>query len=140
MEAHETKPDLTVLYSELDLKPDCSLAELQLAYRRRISELHSERVAGSSPSPERLAVLRDLISLYTTANRFHRRYGRLPGAAPARGRALVPARIPLPRSGDAYAPSSSEPPARSQWGLALALGLLVLAFALLALLSGEWLR
>lgn len=139
MDGHETRPDLTALYTELGLKPNCSLAELQLAYRRRISELHSDRMAGGTPSPERLAVLRDLVSLYATASRFHRRYGRLPGAAPQRGRTLASERMPMARSSDAYGPPAAEPP-RSAWGLGLALGLLVMAFALLALLSGEWLR
>jgi hypothetical protein len=135
------KPDLTALYSELGLRPDCSLAELQLAYRRRISELQSKRMAGSSPSAENLAALRDLLSLYTTASRFHRRYGRLPGAPPQRSRALAPGRLPMTRSREAF---DSRPPAdpssRSQFGLGLALGMLVLLFVLLALASGEWMR
>lgn len=78
------KPDLTLLYSQLGLKPDCSLAELQLAYRRRISELQPNRLEAGSQSPESSALLRNLIWLYTTASRFHRRYGRLPGAAAQR--------------------------------------------------------
>lgn len=135
------KPDLTALYSELRLRPDCSLAELQLAYRRRISELQSDRMAGSTPSPESLARLRDLISLYTTASRFHRRYGRLPGAAPQRSRAFVSSRFPVAPEPQAWGDrSSDEPPTRSPWGLGLALGLLALLFVLLALASGEWLR
>jgi hypothetical protein len=133
------KTDLTLLYSELGLRPDCSLAELQVAYRRRISQLHTDRDLGS-PSPERLAMLRDLISLYATANRFHRRYGRLPGAAPQRPRTLL-TRMPAARSPDAYAPRpSGEQPSRSQLGLGVALGLLVLLFVVLALASGEWMR
>lgn len=78
------KPDLTLLYSQLGLKPDCSLAELQLAYRRRISELQPNRLEAGSQSPESSALLRNLIWLHTTASRFHRRYGRLPGAAAQR--------------------------------------------------------
>jgi hypothetical protein len=78
------KPDLTLLYSQLGLKPDCSLAELQLAYRRRISELQPNRLEAGSQSPESSTLLRNLIWLYTTASRFHRRYGRLPGAAAQR--------------------------------------------------------
>jgi hypothetical protein len=135
------KPDLTALYSELRLRPDCSLAELQLAYRRRISELQSNRMAGSTPSPESLATLRDLISLYTTASRFHRRYGRLPGAPPQRGRAFESTRFPVARAPQAWGePSSDEQPTRSPWGMGVALGLLVLLFLLLALASGEWMR
>ena len=78
------KRDLTLLYSQLGLKPDCSLAELQLAYRRRISELQPNHLEPGSQSPESSALLRNLIWLYATASRFHRRYGRLPGAAAGR--------------------------------------------------------
>lgn len=81
------KPDLTLLYSQMGLKPNCSLAELQLAYRRRISELQPNPMDAGSQSPESHALLRNLIWLYTTASRFHRRYGRLPGAAPVHARA-----------------------------------------------------
>ena len=135
------KTDLTLLYSELGLRPDCSLAELQLAYRRRISQLHSDRMpAGMPPSPEQLATLRDLVSLYTTANRFHRRYGRLPGATPPRPRTLLSARRPSTRSPGSfgYRPAGEQP--RAQSGLGVAVGLLALLFALLALASGEWMR
>lgn len=136
------KPDLTMLYSELGLRPNCSLAELQLAYRRRISELQSDRAAGSVPAPEVTAVLRDLISLYTTASRFHRRYGRLPGAAPQRSGVshIVyggPRHAP-PDEGVHPSADASSP--RSPVGLGAVLTLLVLLFALLALASGDWLR
>jgi hypothetical protein len=137
------KPDLTLLYSQLDLKPNCSLADLQLAYRRRISELHAHRTAGSSPSPETTAALRDLVGLYTTASRFHRRYGRLPGA-PAHHRpgALHSMPIAGPQSPAAYSerPSDERRSPRSRVALGLAVTVLVLLFALLALASGEWLR
>ena len=49
------KPDLTLLYSQLGLRPDCSLAELQLAYRRRISELQPNPLDPGSQSPETYA-------------------------------------------------------------------------------------
>jgi hypothetical protein len=84
------KPDLTLLYSQLGLKPDCSLAELQLAYRRRISELQPNRLEAGAQSPESSTLLRNLIWLYTTASRFHRRYGRLPGAAAQRAATQSP--------------------------------------------------
>lgn len=133
------KPDLTLLYSELGLKSNCSLAELQLAYRRRISELQPSR---SPQSPESTAMLRDLISLYTTANRFHRRYGRLPGAAPDHPGSGHPqhairrtySHYRLPAEGNRH----PLPSPRIAWGLAVVL--LVLLFGFLALASGEWLR
>lgn len=135
------KPDLTLLYSELGLKPNCSLAELQLAYRRRISELQPNRTAGSTSTPESTAALRDLIGLYTTANRFHRRYGRLPGAAPNRSPVAHSSHSSVHRNRMRYtpAPESQESPS-PRIALGLAVMLLVLLFVLVALASGEWLR
>jgi hypothetical protein len=136
------KPDLTLLYSELGLEPNCSLEQFQLAYRRRISELQPNRLGGGAQSPESAFLLRDLIGLYTTANRFHRRYGRLPGAAPRRFGAGPLPRASLRRTYVAYnaRPSESRPEPSSRVALALAIALLILLFGLLALASGEWLR
>ncbi|RNF83276.1 hypothetical protein [Montanilutibacter psychrotolerans] len=137
------KPDLTLLYSQLGLKPNCSLEELQLAYRRRISELQSNREAGSTPSPESAAALRDLIGLYTTASRFQRRYGRLPGAPPRRsgsaGHSMYAAPMRV-RARYAAPPSGNRPSTRSRVMLGMAVTILVLVFGLLAVASGEWLR
>lgn len=134
------KPDLTLLYSELGLQPNCSLEEFQLAYRRRISQLQPNRLAGSQ-TPESAYLLRDLIALYSTASRFHRRYGRLPGAAPHRfGMGSLPnARSPQPYVYDPR-PSDNRPAAPSRFALVLAVTMLVFLFVLLALVSGEWLR
>jgi len=132
------KPDLTTLYSELGLEPDCSLAEFQFACRRRISKLQP-RGLGVAVPPEAHAELRDLIGLYKTATRFHRRYGRLPGAAPNRspGSATVRSRLPRPRLVQGSEASDGELPSR----LALVMAaLLVLLFAAVALVSGEWFR
>lgn len=139
------KPDLTLLYSELGLNPNCTLAELQLAYRRRISQLQPNRSGGEQP-PEAVAMLRNLIWLYTSATRFHRRYGRLPGAPPRHDGGTIghpgqtsPQRIPstpapyIPVSADA----PSRPPRVALW---VAIALLVLLFVLVAVASGEWLR
>lgn len=135
------KPDLTLLYSELGLEPNCSLAELQLAYRRRISELQPNRTGGLQ-SAESNAVLRDLIGLYTTATRFHRRYGRLPGAAPHRsGKVSAPVRTPMPfRAQPPSRPLESADTAAPRLAFWAAVVLLVLLFVLVALASGEWLR
>lgn len=76
------KPDFSLLYSELDLPPDCSLEEFQCAYRRRIAELHPDKAGIDPPSPEAQAALPALISTYVAVNRFHRRYGRMPGGSP----------------------------------------------------------
>jgi len=75
------EPDLSLLYSELDLPLDCTLEEFKCAYRRRISELHPDR-KGEHQAPEAQEALLALISTYVAVNRFHRRHGRMPGAAP----------------------------------------------------------
>ena len=134
------KPDLTLLYSELGLKPNCTLAELQLAYRRRISQLQPHRNGGVQ-TPESIAVLRDLIWLYTSATRFHRRYGRLPGAAPHHVGTVIGLNrsVHVPTS---YHSQSSDEPAQQPLRIAfwVAMALLVVLFILVAVASGEWLR
>lgn len=133
------KPDLTLLYSQLGLKPDCSLAELQLAYRRRISELQPNHPDTGLQSPESSALLRNLIWLYATASRFHRRYGRLPGAAAGRvasrsGATVVPhtynATIPRP-----YVAAYQQVPSRDRQAVPsrIAVGL---SFLLVILMAG----
>lgn len=74
--------NFTQLYSQLDLSPDCSPEDLKRAYRRRIAELHPDRRDGDGRSPETAGELRELISQYVAATRFHRRHGRLPGGSP----------------------------------------------------------
>lgn len=74
------KPDLDLIYSELDLQPNCSLEQFQRAYRKRIAELHPDR--SRHASQEKQAALRDLIRVYAMVTRFHRRYGRMPGGYP----------------------------------------------------------
>ena len=73
------KLDLDSLYSELDLRPNCSLEEFQRAYRRRIGALHPDRPRVGLPTAETQAQLQDLIWLHAAVTRFHRRYGRMPG-------------------------------------------------------------
>lgn len=133
------KPDLTLLYSQMGLKPDCSLAELKLAYRRRISELQPDPLNAESQSPETSAMLLDLIWLYSTASRFHRRYGRLPGAAPRRRQAA----IERPRDTAVQSTYADEPPRdaeepRAPGVLGVSFLLLILVLGLLA--WGEWLN
>jgi len=132
------KPDLTLLYSQLGLKPDCSLAELQLAYRRRISELQPNHLEAGSQSPESSALLRNLIWLYTSASRFHRRYGRLPGAAPHGATAGDSATANFPRTyvahGQAHSANRQVVPSRIALGISIFLAILL--FGMLAL--GDW--
>ena len=123
------KPDLTLLYSQLGLKPDCTLAELQLAYRRRISELQPNRLEAGAQSPESSALLRNLIWLHTTASRFHRRYGRLPGAAATRRAAAESSGATVQRPYVSYqqAPSRERgaPPPRAVLGFSFLLVILL---------------
>ncbi|MFC0679113.1 J domain-containing protein [Lysobacter korlensis] len=75
-------PDFSLVYSQLDLPPDCSLEEFRSAYMRRIAELHPDRRGSEPASAEAQATLRELVSTYVAVTRFHRRYGRMPGASP----------------------------------------------------------
>lgn len=76
------KPDFSLVYSQLDLRPDCSLEEFRSAYMRRIAELHPDRSGREPATVEAQATLRELVSTYVAVTRFHRRYGRMPGASP----------------------------------------------------------
>jgi len=136
------KPDLTSLYTELGLRPDCSLAELQLAYRRKIAELHPDGGQHAQLTPEAGIALRRLIALYTTAIRFHRRYGRLPGASPRTSGLREPALPVVARAYVEHLPVPTPPPQapRARIALSVAVTLLAVLFGLLALASGEWLR
>lgn len=75
------EPDFSQLYSDLELPPDCSLDEFNRAYRRRIAQLHPDRRGNSASSADGNAALSELIATYTAVNRFHRRYGRMPGTS-----------------------------------------------------------
>jgi hypothetical protein len=132
------KPDLTLLYSQLGLRPDCSLAELQLAYRRRISELQPDRLEPGSQSPESSALLRNLIWLYTSASRFHRRYGRLPGAAPNGAPAGGSPGANIQRTRMAHGPARSDNPQRTPSRVALGLSIFLTILLLAVLVLADW--
>lgn len=128
------KRDLAQLYSQLELSPGCTLEELQRAYRRRIAELHPDRLAGARP-PEG-GKLPDLIWLYTAAVRFHRRHGRLPGAGPVhvanvqRVTTTTPADGAAPPPRPATRPQDIPSPSRRYSLLAIGLVVLLLVLAL----------
>lgn len=67
--------DFNALYRELGIEPDCALDDLRLAYRRRVADLHPDRVGASGEDD-----LKSLNLRYAAALEFHRHYGRLPGA------------------------------------------------------------
>ncbi len=75
------RPDFSQLYAQLDLTPACSLDQLKHAYRRRIAELHPDRLNAALPAGDSMPVS-ELNAIYAAALRFHRQYGRLPGARP----------------------------------------------------------
>lgn len=130
------KPDLESIYSQLDLHPSCSLEEFQRAYRKRIAELHPDRSVGAARSPDTQALLRNLIWVYATVNRFHRRYGRMPGGYPTNERrALTSMAMPPNRP---YIPGD-EGEVGGEEGRRSTLTLAVLFIALLILVaSWSW--
>lgn len=115
--------DFLALYQELGLRADCSLEEFKLAHRKRVGALHPDRAGGGEAAMQELPRLN---ALYTRAMEFHRRHGRLPGAAQpaATTGPRVPPRAATPSMATPDAPAAS----RRNW-LPL---LLVLAAALIA--------
>jgi len=77
--------DFLRLYQELGLAPGASLDELRRAYRRRVSELHPDRVGMTytATAPGAAERLQQLTTLYSAATQFHRQHGRLPGTVNA---------------------------------------------------------
>ncbi|MGV8940244.1 MAG: J domain-containing protein [Lysobacter sp.] len=72
--------DFVKFYAELGLRPDCSLDELKLAYRRRVAQLHPDRRGPGATPIDAHQRLSSLIASYRASLRFHRQYGRLPGS------------------------------------------------------------
>ena len=118
--------DFLLLYAELKVSPDCSLDHFKRAYRRRVGELHPDRVQGK-PSPAMMLRLQNLTRLHDEAMRFHDRHGRLPGAN---------SQAPQSAAGDTPAPRAAAPradaPARS------AARSILIAALLLAGLAVAW--
>lgn len=138
------KRDMSQLYSRLGLRPGCTLDEFKHAYLRRIAELHPDHVNGAVGDAN---ALNELVWLYATARRFHRRHGRLPGAqvratpSPAAYRSVGMVRSePVQSAGAGQAEHAALIPARSERPLpAATLVLPLVAVLLLILLSGDWL-
>lgn len=74
--------DFVSFYQQLGLGPDCSLAQLKNAYRRRVAELHPDRNPQRRGDADDAAQLQELTAAYHAALGFERRHGRLPGARP----------------------------------------------------------
>ena len=108
--------DFAQLYLHLGIRSDCTLHEFKQACRRRIRQQHPDRLAASEPGHPTLVPLAELLALYAKALRFHRRHGRLPGAAPATATAVAGieavrrVNVAVPRSQPIH--SNAMPPAR----------------------------
>lgn len=124
--------DFERLYQEFGLDPGASVDDLKLAYRRRVSVLHPDRLDARDPISQHLATehLSRLTSMYEAAIGFHRQHGRLPGAMPSARSAPV---NEAPAAGATFA-YDTPAPVRSRslvWWL-LALGIIALFAWLIA--------
>ena len=111
--------DFLLLYKELRLRPGCGLGEFRQAYRRRVAELHPDRVQHHLYE-DAAARLSNLNAMYASAMDFHKQYGRLPGEAAV----YRPDPTPRPHTPPLHAGPAGAPPKRSSWLLTV---LLVLA-------------
>lgn len=131
------EPDFSSLYSQLNLSPDCTLEELQHAYRRRVGELHPDRGGDAATQDDAQQQLAGLILQYKTAVQFHRVHGRLPGSPRGAG---TPDGTTEAGHRLADRPAHASPPARpGESGTATRngwLAALLIALALYLLLSG----
>lgn len=135
--------DFLDLYGKLGLDSGCGLAEFKRAYRRHVAMLHPDRPAGIQPDPETACVgpLEELIAQYGAAMEFHRRHGRLPGAAMPPSRFTMPDAAAQPAYSSSVPPNTplrTSPPARSKLLVALAMigtGVLLWNIATMALLT-----
>ena len=102
--------DFAQLYSQLGIRTDCSLEEFKQACRRRIREQHPDVSGPDVASVATQIPLAELLPLYAKALRFHRKHGRLPGAAPAQAPPLART-MPLRERSFAAGASSTGTPA-----------------------------
>lgn len=131
--------DFLRLYHEFGLEPDASVDDLKLAYRRRVSALHPDRLS-IDPISQHLAGehLTRLTTLYNAALRFHQQHGRLPGAsASVRGditRPPAPAESAPARGSVSRDREEGHAPGHVRWWLLgmLVLGLLIWSISRLA--------
>ncbi|HVI59257.1 MAG TPA: hypothetical protein VM619_10365 [Luteimonas sp.] len=76
--------DFSQLYARLGIGADCSLEEFKRACRRRIRAQHPDLPGNAGAAADAGQIpLSEFLPLYAKALRFHRKHGRLPGAAPA---------------------------------------------------------
>lgn len=117
--------DFLALYQELGLSADCSLQDFKLAYRKRVGEIHPDRGPRSGAT---MQGLQRLNGQYSSAMEFHRRHGRLPGAA----QPFVPPRAqaaPTTNAHGADAHAAVPAHARSRGGYRAVIALLAILAA-----------
>lgn len=71
-------------FATIGAKPGCSPAELEAAWRRRVSSLHPDRAPSrdGADDPVRRELLSEINGAYRRLRHFQRRHGRMPGSAP----------------------------------------------------------
>ncbi|MBB1061453.1 J domain-containing protein [Lysobacter spongiae] len=132
--------DFNRLYAQLGLRPDCTLEAFKRAYRRKVAELHPDRHPGATTGAAEADALSlsELTSLYTTATRFHRAHGRLPGAAPSSRLVEVPRRRHVPPAeGDTTLPMRLEADGNPRRQTRLAALVVVLIVVLIVILEAS---
>ena len=116
-----TKPDFAQLYAQLGLHSDCSLEDFKHACRRRIAELHPDRIRAGAVADDNQIPFNEFLALYAKVIRFHHQHGRLPGAAPSPVASAPPPRAmqlpvamgPEVATADASTPDAGTPSLRN---------------------------
>jgi hypothetical protein len=117
--------DFIALYQELEVSAGCTLEEFKHAYRKRVGALHPDREGTHVRAAQELQRLN---ALYTSAMEFHRRHGRLPGAAQLGPISTPPGPPPAQAAQRAEMPEPAESRGNSR---------IVLAFVVLIVI-GLW--
>jgi hypothetical protein len=125
--------DFLLLYKELRLRPGCGMDEFRQAYRRRVAELHPDRVQHHLYE-DAAARLSNLNAMYASAMEFHKQHGRLPGEASV----YRPDPTPRPQAPPPQAAPAAPPMKRSSLLLTLLLVLAALVVGwILGAVEGE---
>lgn len=112
--------DFIALYQELEVNAGCTLEAFKHAYRKRVGALHPDR---EGVHPRAAQDLQRLNALYTAAMDFHRRHGRLPGAATLGPISGPPGPLPAQEHRN---PEVAEPVSESRGSSRIVLAIVVL--------------